>query len=327
MKRALIFGSAGQDGRILTQQLIAHGVEVAGVDRGVTPIGAPVDVLQPADLQRLLKAFVPDAVYYLAAFHHSSQDNFEADPAGLFKASFAVHVDGWINVLEALRTQAPAARAFYAASSHVFGNPSTLIQNEQTPFAPDNAYGITKAAGVQIARYFRARGQHVSCGILYNHESAFRLPQFVSQRIAQGANAAAEASRKGELYQLELGSFSAAVDWGYAPDYTNAMTRIVSLGSPDDYVVATGVPHTVAEFCEAAFKAVGLDWRTHAVERAGRVTKQLAPLVGDATKLRNATDWAPTVPFEKMVQLMVEAARGPGVGSIDRRGDRDGTVA
>jgi GDPmannose 4,6-dehydratase len=315
VKRALVFGSAGQDGRILTQQLLSRGVAVAGIDRGLATLhgGAlpQTDVLKPAELDRLLGAFVPDAVFYLAAFHHSSQDNFESNLGELFRLSFSIHVDGWVNVLEALRKHAPAAHVFYAASSHVFGIPPTPVQNELTPFAPDNAYGITKAAGVETARFFRARGQHVSCGILYNHESAFRLPQFVSQRIVQGAIAAAEAKRKGEPFTLELGSFSAIVDWGYAPDYTDAMTRIVGHEAPGDYVVATGVPHTVADFCAAAFQAVGLDWRAHVTERAGRVTKQLAPLVGDASRLRQTTGWAPTVPFEKMVPLLVEAAR-PG---------------
>jgi GDPmannose 4,6-dehydratase len=319
VKRALVFGSAGQDGRILTQQLLGRGMAVAGVDRGgVTLEGSEpasrlpsTDLLKRAEVERLIAHFQPDYAFYLAAFHHSSEQAFEEDLAELFRESFAVNVEGWVHVLEALRRHVPKARAFYAASSHVFGAPAAPIQNEQTPFSPNNAYGITKASAVQVGRFFRARGQHVSTGILYNHESALRPEHFVSQRIVRGAIEAAEAKKIGAESMLELGSLAAVVDWGYAPDYTDAMLRIVSHDEPDEYVVATGVPHTVAEFCEAAFRAVGLDWCPYVSERPGRVTKVLAPLVGDATKLRQTTGWAPTVTFENMVQLLVEAAR-PG---------------
>jgi GDPmannose 4,6-dehydratase len=314
VKRAVVFGSAGQDGRILTQQLLARGVAVAGVDRGgVTLDGIelptrlpPTDVLRRSDVERLISHFQPDAAFYLAAFHHSSEETFETNLAELFKESFAIHVDGWVHVLEALRRHVPQARVFYAASSHLFGAAPTPTQSEATPFAPDNAYGISKAAGVQIGRFFRARGLHVSSGILYNHESPLRGEQFVSTRIVRGA---IQAKKLGAPFKLELGNLSAVVDWGYAPDYTEAMQQIVGRDEPGDYVIATGVPHTVADFCELAFKAVELDWRAHVTERPGRVTKVLAPLVGDSTKLRQATGWAPSVTFENMVQLLVEAAR------------------
>ncbi len=320
MKRALVVGSAGQDGRILTQQLARRGLAVAGIDRGVVTLeGGALPALPETDLLRreqvdaLISGFEPDAIFYLAAFHHSSEDDVEQNLADLFAQSLAVHVDGWLNVLEATRRHAPSAHLFYAASSHVFGTPPTPVQNEETPFQPDNAYGITKSAGVQIGRFFRARGLHVSSGILYNHESELRPARFVSQRIARGAVRAAEAQRAGEPFSLELGSLSAVVDWGYAPDYTAAMQRIVETREPGDYVVATGIPHTVDDFCAAAFQAVGLDHRPFVVERPGRITKQLAPLVGNATRLRQATGWAPSVTFEEMVRRLVAAARAGGV--------------
>lgn len=316
MKRALIVGSAGQDGRILRDQLRARSIEVVGLDRGglelagvAIELPATVDLAQRSEVADLVRRVAPDAVFYLAAFHHSSEDAFETDLVDLFRQSVAVHVDGWVHLLDAIRAHAPAARVFYAASSHVFGSPAASIQDESTPFAPDNAYGITKAAGVQIGRFFRQRGLHVSSGILYNHESPLRPARFVSQRIVLGAVAAAEAMREGRVYTLELGSLSAIVDWGWAADTTEAMQRIVAAAEPGDYVVATGKPHTVEDFCRLAFAAVGLEHTRHVTERGGRVTKRLVPLVGDASKLRQGTGWAPTVTFEEMVRLLVAAAR------------------
>ena len=316
MKRALVVGSAGQDGTLLSRHLLARGTVVMGIDRGLVTLAgesaatpAPVDLQNRAEVDRLVEGFQPDEVFYLAAFHHSSEDDAPEDLVVLFERSREVHVDGWLHVLEAVRRHAPLAHVFYAASSHVFGAPEAPVQNEDTPFNPDNAYGITKAAGVQIARFFRARGLHVSTGIHYNHESELRPERFVSQRIVRGALRALASRRDGGVYSLELGSLSAVVDWGYAPDYTDAMQRIVLAGEPNDFVVATGIPHTVAEFCAAAFTAVGLDAEEFVVERKGRITKQLAPLVGDATRLRTATGWAPTLTVHEMVMRLVALAR------------------
>jgi GDPmannose 4,6-dehydratase len=316
MKRAVVLGSAGQDGFFLTQQLRERGYGVVGVDVSQVTATEPSEAL-PAELDLCDRAAVSrfiaaleevELLFFLAAFHHSSEETHETDVAELLKKSFALHVDSWVNVLDGLARHAPRCRSFYAASSHVFGNPVQAVQDEDTPFRPTNAYGITKAAGVEVTRYFRNRGQHTSAGILYNHESERRQAKFVSQRIAHGAAQAARAVKVGESYALELGALSAVVDWGYAPDYTRAMLDIVDHDIADDYVIASGQPHTVADFCAAAFGALGLDWRDFVVERPGRVTKQLAPLVGNATKLRGL-GWAPRVTFEEMVRAMVIAAR------------------
>jgi GDPmannose 4,6-dehydratase len=308
---AAVFGSAGQDGHYLSAQLRARGYQVVGVDLGGVTTSAPLplpstlDVLDASATARFLGQ-VPELerVFYLAAFHHSSEEAHDTDLGMAFKQSFSVHVDGWLNVLEALSRGARGCRAFYPASSHVFGDPPETPQSERTPIRPTNVYGISKSAGLEIARYYRARGQHVSAGFLYNHESELRHTKFVSQRVAAGAAAAQVARQRGQPYKLELGALSAIVDWGYAPDYTRAMQVITDHEQPDDYVVATGVPHTVADLCEAAFAAVELDWREYVVERPGRITKQLSPLVGDARKLR-ALGWAPSISFELMIERMV----------------------
>lgn len=308
-----MIGSEGQDGRILGAQLRARGVSVARVDRGVADVPgkgghAPVSLVDPAAMSRIVQAAAPDAVFYLAAFHHSSDDP-EVAPLDLFEQSLAVHVHGWLNVLEACRLHAPKARLLYAASSHCFGKPDVPMQDESTPLRPDNAYGVTKTTGVHLGRYYRAMGLHASAAFLYNHESELRPARFVSQRIVRGAVAAAAARGRGEPYVLELGDLGAVVDWGYAADYTAAMQRIVEHPEPDDYVVASGVPHTVLDFCERAFAAVGLDAKDHVRERSGRITKKLAPLVGDAGRLRRATGWRPEVDFDEMVVRLVNAAR------------------
>jgi GDPmannose 4,6-dehydratase len=308
VKRALIVGSAGQDGTYLSEQLAAQGVEVRGVDRDTTP---RCDLFDPVAVRALVADFRPDGVFFLPAYHHSSEDAHEALGDELLKSQ-ALHVTAWIHLLEALVATCPEAHAFYAASSHVFGEPPTPTQDEDTPFAPRTPYAVTKAAGVEVGRLYRARGLRVSSGILFNHESPRRPLRFVSQRIAHGAVAAARAVARGEPYTLELGSLSAVVDWGWAPDYTDAMARIVRLDTPGDFVIATGQPHTPADLCRVAFEAVGLDWTKHVVERPGRVTRQVPPLVGNAMRLRRTTGWSPAVSFEAMVQMLVAAARTTG---------------
>jgi GDPmannose 4,6-dehydratase len=314
LTRALIIGSAGQDGSYLSEQLAARGVEVVGLTR--TGVAAPPGLVQPArvDLARadqvdaLLASVAPTHLYYLAAHHHASSDAHAADLSLEFERSFEVHVQGWVHVLEALGRHAPGCRAFYAASSHVFGTPAEPVQSERTPFSPLSPYAISKAAGIDVARFYRGKGRHASVGILYNHESPRRRPQFVTQRIAAGAVRAAA----GDPTPLELGDLSAVVDWGWAPDFTDAMWRITEQPQADDYVVATGEPHTVQDFCAEAYWAVGLEWRKFVVEKPSALSRRVAPLVGDASKLRTRTGWAPKVPFAELVRRLVEAARASG---------------
>src|SRR5262249_16601127 len=149
---------------------------------------------------------------------------------------------------------APSCRVFYAASSHVFGFPRASTQNESTPLEPRCAYGITKTAGAHACRYYREhRDLHVSVGILYNHESPYRARKFVSHRIVYGGLAAHASKKDGSPCKLSLGSLSSVTDWGYAPDYVDAMSRIVACNEPGDFIVATGIAHTVRDFVALAF--------------------------------------------------------------------------
>lgn len=292
MKRVLVVGSAGQDGRILIEQL--RGVdEVTAIDRGDS-----TNVLDFDSIAELVRARAPDQIYYLAAHHHAAEDVQEPTPV-LLRASYDVHVVGLTNLLEATERHAPACRTFYASSSHVFGAPSSPTQNELTPIAPVGVYGITKVMGMLVARLYRRRGLFVSCGILYNHESVLRGTSFVSQKIAAAARAKT---------RVRLGRLDAIVDWGFADDTVRAMRSILAHSVADDFVVATGEPHTVRDFAAAAYAAVALDWRAYVDEDATVLHKEQATLVGDSQKLRDATGWRPSITFEEMVGKLVAGA-------------------
>ncbi len=313
--RVLVVGADGQDGKLLAENVAASGATFRGIDRD-----GEVDIGDPASIARAVADFQPTELHYLAAYHHSSEDKRLGGGPGatgdaghlgkLFARSFAVHVTGLVNTLEAVKAHAPGCGVFYAASSHAFAGSGTEMQDESTPFAPLDAYGITKVAGVHVCRSYRARGVRASSGFLYNHESRYRGRGFVSSRIVDGAVAAREAKNRGEPFFVKLGHLGAVVDWGYAPDYVAAMRAIAArtaAGTPDDYVVATGVAHTVGDFAREAFAAVGLDFHDHVEEDPSILHKRPGRLVGDASKLRRETGWAPSVSFAEMVKMLVRA--------------------
>ena len=316
MRNAIIIGSEGQDGRLLYERLAQEGCNIVGVGRrevgrtagSTAGVDRTIDILDRAAVERAVKAFQPDAVFYLAAFHHSSEDKRPRDDAELYLRSHDVHVHGLLNVLESLARYAPSARVFNAASSHCFGEPPASIQDERTPLRPQDPYGISKTVGVELCRMYRTRhALAASCGFLYNHESPLRSPKFLSAKIVRGAVAIAGGRRD----KLILGDLSARVDWGYAPDYVDAMIRILRLDIADDFVVATGQSHTVEDFASIAFTHLNLDWRQHVATEPSLLTRSAsrAALVGDSTKLRSKTGWAPSVTFAEMVRLLVDAER------------------
>jgi len=317
MTRALIVGSGGQDGQILTTQLTAQNVAVVGLQRTrlLAPEGLALawpkqtDVTKYDEVEALVRLVQPEQIYYLAAYHHSSED-LEQDETTLFERSYQVHVQGLVNTLEAMRVHSPESRLFYAASSHVFGYPQVPVQDESTPFEPRCAYGITKTAGIHACRFYREhRGVYAAVGILYNHESPLRAHKFVSQRIVQGALRVLRGLSDGESQKLVLGSLASATDWGYAPDYVDAMRRILGSPTPEDFVIATGVRHTVRDFAEAIFDELGLRWEDHVEEQPGLLRKVERTLTGDASKLRAKTGWQPSVTFREMAKILVRAAQ------------------
>ena len=311
MSVAFIIGSEGQDGRLLAGLLERQGTGVVGIDQGLLRDGpglglAPVDIAEADTVARAVEKARPAEVYYLPAYHHSSQDLPAPDELKLMEKSFEVHVRGLVHFLEAIRRFSPQTRLFYAASSHVFGEPPSSPQDETTPISPVCIYGITKAAGLHCCRYYRASHRvFASVGILYNHESPLRAEKFVPQKIVRAAVRIHGGSRE----RLVLGDLAARVDWGYAPDTVDAMVRILRQDSADDFVVATGEAHTVEEFAQTAFSLLGLDWRQHVDVKPSILGKPRRNLVGDARKLRTRTGWRPSVSFAEMVHLLVQAAR------------------
>lgn len=311
MKTALIIGCRGQDGTLLKEHLLRKryrviGIARNGVDAGRGKITRPLDVLKPKEVSGLLQTYKPEEIYYLAAYHHSSED-LSGDPALLLKRSFAVHVDGLLNVLEAVRAGHPRCRIFYAASSHIFGDVRLVPQNESTPMNPDCAYGLTKAAGRQLCRLYRDQyGLFVSVGILYNHESPLRGAQFVSRKIVQ----AAWAIKQGRQKELILGNLKAKVDWGYAGDYVQAMHRILRLKKPDDFIISSGELHTVGEFTRGVFECLGLDSKRYVKEDPALLKKSASrQFYGDHSKLTKAAGWEPKVSFNELITMMVRAER------------------
>jgi GDPmannose 4,6-dehydratase len=313
--KALVIGCKGQDGTYLCDQLQAAGDEVFGISRdGLQgPDGAlrhDVSIEDTDAVARTVSDLAPDRIYYLAAHHHASEED-TAGSGDLLQRSFATHTLALVNVLDAIVAHAPAARLFYAASSHVFGKAPTHPQDETTPLAPICAYGISKAAGVQLCRFYRRQhGLFAAVGILYNHESPRRGPRFLTRKIVRGA----VAIERGETAPIVLANLDSEVDWGYAPEYTEAMARILDLDEADDFVIASGRRHSVADFVAAVFACLDLNWRDHVQVDPSllRKTEDRGVLVGDSRRLQAATGWAPRTGVAELARIMVEAEREAG---------------
>ena len=312
-RRALVTGIAGQDGSLLAELLLGKGYEVAGIVRpgSAGPFAnlaavqgrlelVEVDLLDEAQLGVTLAALAPDEIYNLAApsFVPRSWD----EPVAT--AEFAAV--GATALLEAVRRRRPEARFYQASSSEIFGEPRETPQTEETPLSPLTPYGVAKAYAHFIVRSYRLRyGLHVSSGILYNHESPRRPLDFLPRKVSAGA----AAIKLGLQQELVLGDLDARRDWSYAGDSVRAMWLMLQQDVPDDYVIASGVLHSVCDLVEVAFAHVGLDWRDHVrVDPAFlRGKAELHDLVGDAAKARQRLGWVPEVGFEQLVQLLVAA--------------------
>ena len=311
--RALVTGAAGQDGSYLAELLLDQGYDVVGVVRSADAAHeslasvrdrielVEVDLLDENALAATLRTHGTTEVYNLASpsFVPRSWDH------PVETAEFAAV--GVTSLLEAVRAVDEGIRVYQASSSEIFGEPSEVPQTETTPLSPVTPYGVAKAYGHFIIGSYRRRyGLHASGGILYNHESPRRPVDFLPSKVA---NAAAAISLGLET-ELRLGDLDAQRDWGYARDYVDAMWRIVRCAEPGDYVIATGELHSVRELTEIAFAHVGLDWQAHVRvdDTLKRGQAELHHLVGDAAKARSTLGWQPTIGFEALVQLLVDAA-------------------
>ncbi len=315
MTRSLVTGITGQDGGYLTERLLADGVEVHGMVHAGDPAVAdfrerhPDVPLHEGDLAdhdgvaRLVAEVAPDELYNLAGI---SSVAFSWDEpvrtAELSGVAAAVLMRAALDLQESRGRRVAVVQA---SSSEIFGQAERSPQDERTPIRPVSPYGAAKAYAHHMAGVFRGRGLHVTSAILFNHESPRRPEAFVTRKItATAARIAVEGSGV-----IRLGNLDALRDWGWAPDYVDAMVRAARHPVADDFVVATGETHTVAEFAEAALRRAGLGdaWRDHVeVDRAFLRPLDAAVMVGDASKARRELGWAPTVTFAELVGRMVD---------------------
>jgi GDPmannose 4,6-dehydratase len=307
-RRALVVGAHGQDGSYLCEHLnsLGYAVFAGGRDEIVgSRERQTFNILDSGAVTDLLGRKQFDEIYYLAAHHHSSQDDTESLES-LIGRSFDVHCRGLLNVLDGISKASKQTRLFYAASSLVFGEPAHAPQNEDTPLAPICAYGVTKTAGIGLCRLYRREKDVYACaGILYNHESPRRAARFVTRKIVQ---AACEIQKNPKL-TLSLGDLEAQVDWSFAGDVVRAMHAMLQLDEPNDFVVASGTLHSVRDFADRAFGLLGLDYRNHVVQSSNLLQRKVrkTPLLGDASRLRSATSWEPKTTFDGLVELMMKS--------------------
>ena len=313
MKRALITGITGQDGSYLAEHLLSLGYEVHGLVRQTNLENASsangaelyekcrlhvVSLDSFHGLYRLISKITFDECYHLGAVSFVGEHLADG-----FHTIFA-NISGTHYLLAALHEMQPGCKFYFAGSSEMFGRPTVAPQSEDTPFLPRNPYGISKLTSHHVVRNYRETyGMFCATGILYNHESPRRRTEFVTRKITR----AVARIKAGRQQQLELGNLDARRDWGYAPDYVRAMHMMLNHTEPLDLVVATGILHTVRDFCDAAFSHAGLDWKEHVVSNPKFFRNEdTVPLQGDPTRIKEKLNWAPTKTFEEMVHEMVD---------------------
>lgn len=327
MKRALITGITGQDGSFLAEFLLARGYAVYGLARreswfranNASHLAGRVEILfgdmtEGIDIASAVQDARPDEIYNLASQSRPGESWARAPETLMINGMAA------IRLFETVRHACPAAKVYHASSSEMFGRTTGVAQDEDTPFNPQNPYAAAKVYAHQMARIYReSYGLFIATGILFNHESERRPLHFVTQKIAYGAACAALGLRDSpdlnelgrpivEDGKLALGNLDVARDWGHARDFVRAMWMILQQTQATDFVVGTGVVHTLKDLCDAAYRHVGLNWGEHVVSNAQLVRPlETVSTVADSTRAAALLGWEPQIGFEEMVSSMVEA--------------------
>ena len=328
-KRAIITGITGQDGSYLAELLLEKGYEVTGVVRRSSAANLwriehlldrltlrPGDLLDQLSLMRLVDDVRPDELYNLAAMSFVPASWDQPLLTGEFNSQ------GVTRVLEAIRQVDTRIRIYQASSSEMFGRVREVPQTELTPFYPRSPYGVSKVFAHYITvNYRESYGMFAVSGLLFNHESPRRGLEFVTRKVADGV----ARIKLGLADHLSLGNLDASRDWGFAGDYVRAMWLMLQEDMADDYVIATGVSHSVRQLVEVAFSHAGLDWQRYVrTDPALLRPAEVDHLVGDASKAARVLGWTPSVSFEQLVAMMVDAdlarlARTPvGAGAAAR---------
>ncbi len=323
-KKALITGVTGQDGSYLADLLLDKGYEVIGMVRRASTeaferiahikdrlVLKQADLLDELSLIKLMEETLPDEIYNLAAQSFVPTSWEQPILTGEFTAI------GVIRMLEAMRRACPRAKFYQASSSEMFGKVREMPQTEQTPFYPRSPYGVSKVFGHYITvNYRESYDLFAASGILFNHESPRRGKEFVTRKISDGV----ARIKLGLATELRLGNLDAKRDWGFAGDYVEAMWMMLQQDEPNDFVVATGIAHSVKDFCRIAFGHVGLDWEKHVVIDPAFVRPaEVEHLLGDSAKARQTLGWQPRVDFERLVAMMVDADLERHGKNVERR--------
>src|ERR1019366_3749180 len=311
-KRALITGITGQDGSYLAELLLEKGYEVFGMIRRLSAPNSwridhllgrvtlkPADLLDQLSLLRLIEEVRPQEVYNLAAMSFVPASWDQPMLTGEFNAQ------GVTRVLDAVRRVDPTIKFYQASSSEMFGKVREVPQTELTPFYPRSPYGVSKVFAHYITvNYRESYNLFAVSGMLFNHESPRRGLEFVTRKVTDGVARV----KLGLRDNLSLGNLDAKRDWGFAGDYVQAMWLMLQQDLPDDYVIATGISHSVRDLVQAAFAHVGLDWRSHVTPDPKLIRPaEVEHLIGDSSKARKQLGWQPSVDFAGLVKMMVDA--------------------
>ena len=311
-KKAVITGITGQDGSYLAELLLSRGYQVIGVVRRLSVpnherikhLGNQIelrsaDLLDQLSLMRLIDDVHPTEFYNLAAMSFVPASWDQPLLTGEFNSM------GVARVLEAIRQVDPSIRFYQASSSEMFGKVREVPQSETTPFYPRSPYGVSKVfAHYLTVNYRESYGMFATSGILFNHESPRRGLEFVTRKVSYGV----AKIKLGLSDTLSLGNLHAERDWGFAGDYVKAMWLMLQQDQPNDYVVATGVSHSVQELVEVAFAHADLDWHDYVkIDQKLHRPAEVDRLVGNSSKARTELNWEPTVDFKKLVEMMVDA--------------------
>lgn len=327
MKTALVTGITGQDGSYLAEFLLEKGYRVVGMTRRsstdsnerIEHLGERLeliqgDLLDQASLTTAIQTIKPTEIYNLAAQSFVPTSWNQPVLTGEFTGL------GVTRILEAIRQTDPSVRFYQASSSEMFGKVRESPQTELTPFHPRSPYGVAKAYGHFLTvNYRESFGMYAVSGILFNHESPRRGHEFVSRKVTDGA----ARIKLGLASELRMGNLDAQRDWGFAGDYVRAMWQMLQQSEPSDFVVATGVAHSVRELCQIAFERLGLDYERYVViDQELYRPAEVDHLLGDASRARSVLGWEPEVDFRSLIEMMADA----DFARLKARADRSASV-